>query len=140
MIRVEKTGLIVPLVQGYTEVAGRKVALGYGEVKTAGVELRDDQVGEDLLERVKAGEVKGMAYYKDGEDPPALPADASPSSQETDKRQASEEYDPSEYTQDSVLNYLETASADEVERVKAVEAEGQNRKKIAEFKPKGEDE
>lgn len=44
-------------------------------------------------------------------------------------------YDPDAYKVDEVRDYLKAATADEVGRVKAAEAEGQNRKGIMDWAP-----
>lgn len=49
------------------------------------------------------------------------------------------DYEPDRYNQPQVLEYLKGASPEEVERVKAVEAHGQNRQQIAAFEPVTED-
>jgi len=165
-IQVTRDGQIVPIWQGLAPVAGRDVPLGYSEVFLAGAELQDEQVTEDLLELVKKGEVPGLRHFsgdapaldalpvpdKDSGRGPAFDPDrAAEVAEERDKLDAENlraeaqagdgdgEYDPSEYTQEQVLNYLETADKDEVERVQAIEADGQNRKKIREFEPKEEE-
>ena len=63
---------------------------------------------------------------------------SSKSSGDGDKGQQSQQpdvFDPSKHNQDEVLAYLADAEVDEVERVKAAEAEGKNRDKIAAFEP-----
>jgi hypothetical protein len=46
------------------------------------------------------------------------------------------EFDPSKRSQDEVIDYLDTADDDEVQRVKAAEAAGKDRKQIAAYERK----
>ncbi|MGW2209916.1 hypothetical protein [Streptomyces sp. NPDC001781] len=46
------------------------------------------------------------------------------------------EYDPSKHSQDEVLAYLDAASDDEVQKVKAAESAGRDRKQIAAYERK----
>ncbi|MFH9403263.1 hypothetical protein ACH4JS_26460 [Streptomyces sp. NPDC017638] len=46
------------------------------------------------------------------------------------------EYDPSQHSQDEVLTYLDQASDEEVQRIKAAESAGKDRKQIAAYERK----
>lgn len=67
--------------------------------------------------------------------PGAKAADAEGDVDEDGSQDSPEPFDPTAHKQDEVLAYLADAEPDEVERVKAAEAEGDDRKGIAAFEP-----
>lgn len=68
---------------------------------------------------------------------PETPGNDEVPNPETDEEPA-EEFDPSKATVDEVIAYLDGADEAEVERVLAAEADGKNRKGIAEYTTEGE--
>jgi hypothetical protein len=153
-IKVTRDGQIMPILQGYTEVAGHRVAMCQSKVCYANETFDDEQVPEDLLETIKAGDHRGFVFFegdepedrspdgspapKAGEDPQGSRGDkASPKDEgRTDEGESQDLYDPSKHNQNEVLAYLKTADVDEVKRVQEVEKAGHDRDKIAAFEAK----
>jgi len=69
-VRVTRAGQMVDRVYGDGSIGptDRRVSLGYSTVEDEGTVLRDDEVSEDLLARVKAGEVPGLAYLAEDDE------------------------------------------------------------------------
>jgi hypothetical protein len=154
-VKVTRDGKLVNRIGGEAAVglAGRKVVVGFSSIHTAGTVLRDEEVAPELLELVKDGEVRGLDYYEDEEEARSAPIPGSPEAQPPqnepelnpandgggdgdDGSEAGQDdlFDPDQHNQAAVLEYLKTASPEEVERVKAVEASGQGRQQIGAFK------
>ncbi|MDE9364581.1 hypothetical protein PZ938_03105 [Luteipulveratus sp. YIM 133132] len=92
-----------------------------------GAEVPDSVLKEhvDMLE--KDGLIAPVRQARSSASPaPGTPPAGAPSS---------DLFDPAKANQDEVLVYLATADEAEVARVKAAEADGQNRQKIAAFEP-----
>lgn len=136
-IKVTKDGLTLQRHRGTVQVAGRDQPVTISEVVSAGLELRDDQVADHLLERLKNGEsVTGLEYTPDGEEgseeeaAPTTPAEAPAPPPDG-------QYDPTTHNVEEVLSYLESADADEVKRVQEAEAASNRKsKQVAEFEAK----
>lgn len=85
-------------------------------------------IGTDLLPagaKKKGGRSSGKPAVSNGDEGKGQQSQPNPP--------APEVFDPSEHNQDKVLEYLATAEPDEIERVKAAEADGKDRKEIAGF-------
>lgn len=162
-IKVNRDGQIVHRLAGSASVGNDKtVMLGYATVEQAGAVIKDDEVSDDFLKLVKDGEVDGVEYFgsekaaRESETPgspeaqqPQSDQDLNPgrggddtSDDDGDEAEAptveyadDPDYDPDQHTQPKVLEYLEYASPEEVERVKGLESKGQNRQQIAAFEP-----
>lgn len=140
--------------------SGKVQRVGYSTIEMAGAVLDDDALDDYFLQQVKDGRVAGARYIETEQegtppvvDPPADSPEAqppqndqalNPGRDETDgsmpavEESAPEylddpEFDPDDHVQAKVLEYLRSASPEEVERVKAVEADGQGRNQIAAY-------
>lgn len=149
-VKVIKDGQMVDRSGGSGSIgaAGRTVALGYTTIEVAGAIIDDDQLDDALVERVKAGEgPDGLAYFDTVEEAQGDPVDLTPEAQPPQNDQAlnptntevksefkdDPAYDPDKHNQAQVLEYLKSASPNEVERVKKAEKSGQDRQQIAAY-------
>lgn len=119
MGKVEK---VVALVDGATYAPRGG---GNSKVMSATQEVLAAEVSEDLVKRLQAGDPYSSRLF------------SLVSSEEASEAPAAGGYDPADYPQDQVLDYLSTASAEEVSRVQKAEASGKDRKKIAAFESSG---
>jgi hypothetical protein len=159
-ILITRDGQMVTRLAGNATVGtGKRVRLGYSTVETAGSLVHDDEVSERFLERVKNGEVAGARWFENDERARQEPLGATPEAQQPQNDQplkpggdtgdggsgeageAGEgvqyqddpDYDPEDHIQADVLEYLKTASPDEVARVQKLEASGKGRDGIASY-------
>ena len=122
---------------GYAKDSGATVrTTSHGYIVPTDI-LPDDFDGETLTE-----ESRPAVHTEPGTDPDAANVynvgQAPAHDTFAQAEEPAEEFDPSKATVDEVIAYLDGADEAEVERVLAAEADGKNRKGIAEYTTEGE--
>lgn len=129
--KVTKDGLTVGLTRGTQMVRGEQVPVRASVVAAAGTIYQDDDLPEALRKRADEGKVKGLEKVSQ--------EDADKAADEGPSGEGGEGYDPTQHKVDEVLEYLQSADADEVQRVKDAEAaSSRNSVQIAEFEQGGD--
>lgn len=133
-VRVTRDGTIVHFGRP-REVGGKTIISSSATTCFTGATFPDEKVSEADIARARLGK-RGLEYVDDDtQDEPEVESDGGSKSEVEDDL-----YSPTDHVQDDVLEYLATADEAEVTRVKAAEAEGKGRAKIAEFEFKKPDQ
>lgn len=159
--------MIPQLTESETYVKGRSASTAKALIEAAGdrtAEVRTTSHGYIVPSEILSGE-EGYEIYTSS-DRPAVPTepgtstnvdevnnvgqaataaaatgpaevDAAQAEAEEEGEEPAEQFDPSAATVDEVLSYLDGADEEEVQRVLAAEAEGKNRKGIADYNSEG---
>ena len=130
--RVTKPGITLQTVRGMQYIGGKQTPITFSKVARVGEEFSN--LPDHIVEAIESGRLKGIEKVTGSSS-----SSTSPPAGDTRSSVSGGAYDPSDYNQDEVLEYLASADPEEVERVKAIEASGKGRHKIAEFESEGSD-